>query len=176
MYPGDLVLTPNGTWHDHANPTDEPVLWLDGLDAPLVRFLDSGFQEAYPDETQPLGEGADPTVAKYGTGGLVPARETAAADRHSPLWHYPFTQAKAALDRLAQEHQGSPFDGVMLEYTNPATGGPAMPTIGCYVQVLRPGEHTQAHRHVSCSNYHVVEGQGYSVVGGTRLEIGRAHV
>jgi len=58
---------------------------------------------------------------------------------------------------------------VILEYTNPLTGGPAMPTIACYIQLLRPGEHTQAHRHVCCTNYHVIEGSGYSLVGGQRL-------
>src|SRR5439155_367119 len=36
MYPGDLVLTPNWSWHDHANDTDAPMIWLDGLDTPLV--------------------------------------------------------------------------------------------------------------------------------------------
>jgi len=57
-----------------------------------------------------------------------------------------------------------------MEYTNPVTGGPAMPTIGCYVQLLRPGEHTQAHRHTSSAAFHVVEGSGYSVVDGQRLD------
>jgi len=71
---------------------------------------------------------------------------------------------------MAAEHTGSPFDCVILEYTNPLTGGPAMPTIACYVQVLRPGQHTEAHRHVCCTNYHVIEGSGYSLVGGKRLE------
>jgi len=141
MSPGDLVLTPNWTWHDHANDTDAPVIWLDGLDAPLVRMLEAGFYEQFPEEAQSLGEGADGNVAKYGAGGLRPAWETPGG-KYSPLWHYPFTQARAALEKLAAEQPGSPFDGVILEYTNPATGGPAMPTIGCYVQVLRPGDHT----------------------------------
>jgi gentisate 1,2-dioxygenase len=57
-----------------------------------------------------------------------------------------------------------------MEYTNPVTGGPAMPTIGCYVQLLRPGEHTQAHRRTSSAAFHVVEGSGYSVVAGQRLD------
>src|SRR5207247_2968440 len=41
MYPGDLVLTPNWSWHDHANDTDAPMIWLDGLDTPLVRMLEA---------------------------------------------------------------------------------------------------------------------------------------
>jgi gentisate 1,2-dioxygenase len=45
-----------------------------------------------------------------------------------------------------------------------------MPTIACHMQLLRPGEKTQARRRVCCTNYHVVEGAGYSMVGGQRLD------
>jgi gentisate 1,2-dioxygenase len=170
MSPGDLVLTPNWTWHDHANDTDAPMIWLDGLDTPLVRMLEAGFYEEYYKEIQTVGEGVDPSFAKYGDGGLRPAWEAPPSARYSPLWHYPMSQARAALERLASEHSGSPFDGVILEYTNPVTGGPAMPTIACYIQLLRPGARTQAHRQVACTNYHVIEGSGYSVVGGQQLD------
>ena len=33
---GDLILTPNGTWHDHGNDGDKPVIWIDMLDWPLM--------------------------------------------------------------------------------------------------------------------------------------------
>jgi gentisate 1,2-dioxygenase len=170
MAPGDLVLTPNWTWHDHANDTDGPMIWLDGLDTPLVRMLEAGFYEEYYKETQTIGEGANSSFAKYGDGGLRPAWEAAPATRYSPLWHYPMSQARAALERLAAERSGSPFDGIILEYTNPLTGGSAMPTIACFVQMLRAGERTQAHRSVCRTNYHVIEGRGYSIVGSTRLD------
>ena len=170
MAPGDLVLTPNWTWHDHANDTGAPMIWLDGLDTPLVRMLEAGFWEEYGADTQALGPGADPSVAKYGAGGLRPAWEAEPATRYSPLWHYPLARARATLEQLAAQHPGSPFDGVILEYTNPLTGGPTMPTIGCHIQMLRPGEHTRAHRHVCCANYHVIEGQGYSLVGDAKLD------
>jgi gentisate 1,2-dioxygenase len=170
MFPGDLVLTPNWTWHDHANDTDAPMIWLDGLDTPLVRMLEAGFYEQYGEEAQPVGEGSDPSLAKYGVGGLRPAWEPVPTARYSPLWHYPLSQARVALERLAAEGVGSPFDGVILEYTHPLTGGPTMPTIACYIQLLQPGEHTQAHRQVCCTNYHVIEGSGYSLVGGRQLD------
>ena len=170
MFPGDLVLTPNWTWHDHANDTGAPMIWLDGLDTPLVRMLEAGFWEEYGADTQPLAKGADPSIAKYGAGGLRPAWEPLHAASYSPLWRYPFAQARATLEQLAAEHAGSPYDGVILEYTNPVTGGPTMRTIACYVQLLRPGEHTQAHRHVCCTNYHVIEGSGHSIVGGQQLD------
>lgn len=170
MLPGDLVLTPNWTWHDHANDSDQPMMWLDGLDSPLVRMLEVDFREEYHEDRQPAGEGADPSVARYGSGGLVPAWEARPTQRFSPLWHYPYTQVRATLEQLAREHTGSAFDGVIMEYTNPSTGEPVMPTIGCYVQWLRPGEHTKPHRHTSNTNYHVIEGSGYALVDGKRLD------
>ena len=169
MYPGDLVLTPNWTWHDHANDTDAPMIWLDGLDTPLIRLLEAGFYEQYHQESQDIDEVPNPASAKYSAGGLRPAWEPTPTAAYSPLWHYPLSQARTTLERLAAQETGSPFDGIILEYTNPLTGDPVMPTIACYIQMLRPGEHTKAHRHVCCSNYHVIEGSGYSLVGDRRL-------
>src|SRR3546814_418081 len=41
MHPGDFIITPSWTWHDHGNLSvdegGEPVVWLDGLDIPLIR-------------------------------------------------------------------------------------------------------------------------------------------
>ena len=45
------------------------MIWLDGLDTPLVRMLEAGFYEQYEEETQPVGAGTDPSMAKYGAGG-----------------------------------------------------------------------------------------------------------
>ena len=147
MFPGDLVLTPNWSWHDHANDTDGPMIWLDGLDTPLVRMLEAGFYEEYPQERQEFG----------------------AAPNSSP-WHYPFSEMRTALQRLVAAGSADGADGIILEYTNRRTGAPVMPTIACYMQLLRPGEQTQTYRRVCCTNYHVVEGAGYSMVGGRRLD------
>jgi len=133
-------------------------------------MLEAGFYEEYHKETQTIVEGAGSSFAKYGEGGLRPVWEAEPATRYSPLWHYPMSQARAALERLAADRSGSPLDSIILEYTNPVSGGPAMPTIACYIQMLRAGERTQAHRSVCCTNYHVIEGCGYSIVGGTRLD------
>ena len=76
MYPGDLVLTPNWCWHDHANDTDAPMIWLDGLDTPLVRMLEAGFYEEYPQERQDFG-----------------------AAVNASQWHYPMSEMRAALQR-----------------------------------------------------------------------------
>ncbi|HLF79044.1 MAG TPA: cupin domain-containing protein [Dehalococcoidia bacterium] len=175
MLPGDLVLTPNWSWHDHANDSTEPMIWLDGLDSPLVSMLEAGFREEYPEEVQKFGEEADLSLAKYGAGSLRPAWESPST-LNSPLRHYPWTQTKAALDRLASTDAGSSYDDVIMEYTNPVTGGPVMPTIGCYVQLLRPGKRTASHRHTGSTVYHVIEGQGSTLVDGVRLDWGSKDV
>ena len=145
MFPGDLVLTPNWTWHDHANDTNAPMIWLDGLDTPLVRMLEAGFYEEYHRDRQDI-----------------------AAPVNASEWHYPMSEMRAALQRLAAD---APGDGeIGLDYINRRTGGPVMPTIACHMQLLRPGEKTRARRRVCCTNYHVVEGAGYSMVGDRQLD------
>jgi gentisate 1,2-dioxygenase len=144
MAPGDLVLTPNWSWHDHANDTDAPMIWLDGLDTPLVRMLEAGFYEEYHQERQEL---APPVNASE--------------------WHYPMSEMRTALERRAAAQTG---DEINLEYSNRRTSRPVMPTIACHMQLLRPGEKTRARRRVCCTNYHVVEGAGYSVVGDQWLD------
>ncbi len=170
MYPGDLVLTPSWTWHDHGNESGEPIIWLDGLDIPLVHLLEAVFFEPYPEDVQPVTEPIDSSTNKYGAGTLRPLWEDASKEAYSPLMRYPWEQTWAALQRLAPEVEGSPFDGVIMEYTNPNTGGPVMPTIACHVQMLRPGESTRAHRHTNSTIYHVVQGQGYSVVHDQKMD------
>jgi len=50
MHEGDFVITPPMAWHDHGNDGDEQVFWLDGLDIPIVQFLDASFAEHHDDE------------------------------------------------------------------------------------------------------------------------------
>ena len=49
MKRGDVILTPSWQWHDHGNESDEPVIWLDGLDLPLFGTFKVNFGNAYPD-------------------------------------------------------------------------------------------------------------------------------
>src|SRR5687767_441040 len=140
------------------------MVWIDGLDGSIVGAIAQALQEEYPDETQPVGEELDTSFRRYGGGSFRPAWENRATGGHSPQMHYPWLQAKAALDGMAAgSESGSPHDGLIIEYTNPITGGPVMPTIGCYAQLLRPGQNTAAHRHTDSTIYHVIDGQGYSI-------------
>src|SRR4030095_10726687 len=51
MEPGDLIITPPMRWHDHGHEGTEPVVWLDGLDIPLVRSLEA----AWASKMRPAG-------------------------------------------------------------------------------------------------------------------------
>src|SRR5690349_22857660 len=48
------VCSSDLTWHDLGNESQEPMVWMDGLDVPLVELLDAQFAEKYPDDQQPL--------------------------------------------------------------------------------------------------------------------------
>ena len=167
MEPGDFVTTPNGTWHDHGNEGSAPMIWLDGLDVPLAQMLETNFFELYPEKKFPLSKPDDLSLRLYGAGALRPTFVDHKA-LHSPLLNYKFENTYATLKRIAERAEGSPYDGVSVEYTNPLTGGPAMPTIACFASLLKPGQHTKAHRHTGGTIYHVIKGKGESVIAGKR--------
>lgn len=169
MKTGDMVLTPSWTWHDHGNESDEAMVWLDGLDLPLVGMLDGQFFELYDGERQTLTKPVDDSQHKYAMGALMPTYEQHLGP-HSPLLNYTYARTRAALAAQAAAGDGSPYDGTMLQYVNPRTGGPVMPTIDCYIQWLPPGGTTAPHRHTGSVVYHVVEGAGYSQVGDQRID------
>ena len=54
MEEGDLILTPQLSWHDHTNDSGKPIIWLDGLDIPLVQSLQQLLFEPHPEYAQPI--------------------------------------------------------------------------------------------------------------------------
>lgn len=83
---------------------------------------------------------------------------------------YEWEPTYEALSRYAKVTDGSPFDGIIMDYTNPLTGGPVMATMGASMQMLRPGEHTKAHRHTGSIMYQVAKGHGYSIINGKHFD------
>ena len=71
MRRGDLIVTPAWTWHDHGNLGAAPVVWLDGLDIPLVRFLDAGFSEKSDSLSQAATRPEGDALARFG-GNMLP--------------------------------------------------------------------------------------------------------
>ena len=166
----DFVLTPNGTWHEHGVADDgTPCIWQDGLDIPLVNAMEANFYEVHPDLHQRVAFPVDDATDRWGGTALVP-HEHGWTRPYSPLFKYEWGPTYEALQRMARASEGSPFDGVLMHYVNPLTGGPVMPTIGASMQLLRPGERTKAHRHTGSFLYHVAKGEGASIIAGRRFD------
>ena len=164
MEPGDLILTPKLSWHDHSNDSTAPMLWLDGLDFPLVTALHQVMQERYPERRQPIEKSSEAVMDKLG-----------ASLRHGvPLadfFHYKWRDTEQTLLALAGSPAGRDrYDGYLLEYRNPLTGGPTMTTIQCALQLLPAGDETASHRHTSTSIYHVFRGEGATQIGERRFD------
>jgi gentisate 1,2-dioxygenase len=166
MRPGDLLLTPSWCWHDHRHHGDAPMAWLDVLDVPLVQACRSGFHELYPQGEQEVIAELEDVMERFSAPGLYAPTDT--VDDPAPLPIYPWATTYAALQRRARL-AADPCDEITLEYKNPVTGGPAFKTIGCWATLLGPGAHTKAHRHSTSAVYHVIQGRGASIIGGTRF-------
>ncbi|MFN2628394.1 MAG: cupin domain-containing protein [Gaiellaceae bacterium] len=171
MNPGDLVLTPSWAWHDHGNTSESPMIWLDGLDLPLINTLEANFFERGTEQSQELTKPDNASSRLYASARLNPSWG-AWEEQYSPVFNYPWEQTGRVLREVGEDTSGSPTDGVILQYTNPYTGGTVLPTLGCYIQSLAPGLHTEAHQHTTSAVYHVVRGNGASIVDGERLEWG----
>lgn len=166
MEPGDLVLTAAWTVHDHGNETDVPMIWLDGLDLPLVNGLECSFFHEVDAKQQSLERPDDASERMYAQGPLRPAAVKWERN-YSPALKYPWARTeRILLDAWKDGTSRSDADGVYFEYTNPFTGGAVLPTIGCYVQLLPPGFHGEAHRHTTSAVYHVVRGSGRTIIDG----------
>src|SRR5712675_577315 len=165
MEPGDFVITPSWTWHDHGNETSEPMVWLDGLDIQIVKLLGASFAEGYPDETQPVSRPEGDSFARFGHN-LLPV-DWRPEVKTSPVFNYPYVRTREALESLARNGALDPYHGHKLRYVNPASGEFAMPTIATFVQLLPAGFASQPYRSTDGTVFVVVEGTGETRIGDT---------
>ena len=165
MEPGDLIITPPMRWHDHGHEGTEPVVWLDGLDIPLVRHLEQSWASAMR-PAQPPDTATDSSQDEFTAAGLV-ARHSRYPDTGYPQVRWPWTTVRAALQVMAA---GAPRETpVVVRYVNPRSGAFPLATMGCEAQWLRPGERTRAERRTGSGVFHVIEGRGESRVGETAI-------
>jgi len=114
MKPGDFIVTPAWTWHDHGKETEGAMIWLDGLDVPLVNHLGATFSEDYD------GEGAFPqsrpphdSVSRYGSG-MLPLEPI--THRHSPVFCYPYERTRTALENMRKADDWDVCHALKLKY------------------------------------------------------------
>ena len=169
MEPGDFVITPSWTFHDHGNHTDEPMVWLDGLDMHMVRLFEASFREGWIDD-----EPIEPTkpefdsIHRYGAN-LVPV-EHSHHRATSPIFSYPYDRTREALLAMQRAEAPSSHFGYKMRYINPLTGGDAIPTISTFMQLLPGGFETAAYRATDSTVFVPVEGTGTTTVGGTTFD------
>jgi len=148
MRPGDFVVTPGWTWHDHGNLGTQPVLWLDGLDTAFANIFGAHFREDYPEETQAVPRSA----------GV------------SSVLSYPYERTRGALEKLAKDSEPHPSHGWRLRYTDRDTGKDPFPTLAVFMQWLPRGFAGREYRSSDGTVYCVVEGTGSVAIGATHFE------
>jgi gentisate 1,2-dioxygenase len=177
LSPGDLVINQQLGWHDHGNEGPDDFVFFDVLDIPLLTSLGTATWDF--DYVKFTGDKDKPAQALhwplnhsnnlYQSGGIVPKFIGGVRPDHSPMLSYRWEVVRDTLNRLREE-AGSPYDGIIVEFVNPATGGPVGPTMSICAQLLRPGERTLCHRQNINTVYIGVEGRGYTEVAGKRID------
>ena len=149
MTRGDLILTPTGLWHEHGHDGNDPVIWLDVLDLPLVYYLEA----SYVAEGKPQAIKSTNGDRAYANGGVVPTPMFARSNKAYPLLRYPWAEVRDALLALASDQPE--VEVVQVTYVNPETGGDAENILGFYALMLRAGQTLRitsalARQRVSC--------------------------
>lgn len=158
MEKGDLILTPSGLWHEHGHDGDEPVIWLDVLDLPLVYYMEASFVEG--GDCQPIERVEN--KARYAAG-LVPTQHHIRGEQSYPMLRYPWKDAKQLLIDLAAENSAGL---IQVAYVNPETGQDCQKIIGYSALMVRPGEHVQLEPRSAAMVFHVIEGQTTITIDG----------
>ncbi len=159
MQPGDFITTPSMAWHDHGHSGTDPMVWLDGLDIPMLRFFDAGFAENDATKSQAPQSPEGTSFARYGHN-MAPVRGLSPYGKTSPIFSYPYTRTREALHHLEQSAPIDHWDGIKLRYTHPLTGGYAMPTMGTFMQRLPAAFSGKPYRQTDGAVFSVVEGAG----------------
>lgn len=179
--PGDMVLTPNDTWHNHGTVGDEEAVNLSVLDLPLIETLNAiHFDHHYTElvdgevvakKVQTARYPADYSARVYGHGGLTPrfVDHKRGSALSSPMYVYRWDAMRDVLERH-KDWDGDPYEALMVEYTDPTTGGAVFKTITFFAQMLRPGEKTMPLRQTASLLVAPFEGSGYSIVDGKRYD------
>jgi gentisate 1,2-dioxygenase len=167
MEPGDLITTPSWSWHDHVNTGDTPIIWLDGADGPMLHYYQAGFANPFHERQQAVTKPAGWSKKTYNV--LRPQYAPApTSSNYRPPYRYAWRETEKAFKSIA-EGPADLYDGVLLRYADPISGGSTLPTMNCEVQLLRAGEKGRAHRHTHTAIYHAFRGGGATWIGTERF-------
>ncbi|NJM44037.1 MAG: gentisate 1,2-dioxygenase [Brachymonas sp.] len=163
MQPGDFIITPKWAFHDHGHEGQGPMVWLDGLDIPTIRFFDAGFAENGDVASQVIEKPEGASYAAFGHN-MAPLRRSSPYGNTSPIFSYPYERTRQALSDLERFEAMDAWDGFKLRYINPSTGGSPMPTMQTFMQRLPLGFKGLPYRQTDGAVFSVVEGAGRAVI------------
>jgi gentisate 1,2-dioxygenase len=163
MNEGDFIITPPMAWHDHGNESDRPIFWLDGLDIPMVQFVDASFAEHPDEDQQPITRPIGDSDVRYGAN-LLPVDHQPGGGT-SPIFNYPYARTRQALERMRGANAWDPCHGLKMRYINPNNGKYAMATMASFMQLLPQGFSTAAYRSTDATVFVPIEGRGRSRIG-----------
>jgi gentisate 1,2-dioxygenase len=146
MEPGDFVVTPAWRWHEHGHDATGPMVWLDGLDIPMLAHFNSTFREDH-------------------------AARQAPESPFEGLLHFPYARARQVLDAMARDAAPDAHLGHVMRYASPVDGGWAMPTMATQIRLLPRGFATRPYRSSDGMIVVGVEGSGRLEVGDTVLDM-----
>jgi gentisate 1,2-dioxygenase len=178
--PGDMVLTPRDTWHNHGNTGDAPAINLSVLDYPLVESLNAlAFDHDYKESgvakaKQTARFPTDYSARVYGTGGLRPrfVNHFRGVGGSSPMFVYRYDAMRELLEKH-RDYAENQHEGLLIEYVDPLTGGPVYRTTTFFMQMLRPRERTLPIKQSASLLVAPFEGRGHALVDGKRFELAR---
>jgi gentisate 1,2-dioxygenase len=181
MRPGDLVLTPNWTWHDHHNEGRSHAIWFDGLDAIMAFWMGGGFYQEYGEVEGNSGDGyqvtdktIDAVLGRYGNG-TVPTEDYSIGggvpDADNPLLYYEYGGVRNQLMKLSEMTNGSPHSGIVLKYVNPLNGRPIFQSIEANMRLLKPKTELKAAKRTENIVFITMEGNpSFELKGGQKFE------
>lgn len=176
--PGDLVLTPQGAWHNHGCVGGEPAVNLSVLDLPLVENLNAVFFEHdYKEDGEIKNKQSarvtpDYSARIYGTGGYLPRFVKHRRSEHSsPMYAYRWEPLRELLEKH-RDWDGDPYEALSVEYVDPVNGGPIFKTMTFFAQMLRPGERTRPLKQTASLLVTPFEGggRGHTLIEGKRFD------
>ena len=128
-----------------------------------MQFLDASFAEHHHHDAQPIARPAGDSQARYGSN-LLPI-DTRSSGGASPVFNYPYSRTRQALERMRGMEAWDPCHGLKMRYTNPLTGGPPLATIAAFIQLLPKGFTTAPYRSTDATVFTAVEGRGRTRIG-----------
>ena len=146
MRPGDVLLTPNWSWHGHGNESSSAAYWIDFLDTPLIHALEPMFFEPHPEVYEPVRRIAVDSPMRF-------------------AWDVTQRQLREKADTLST-----------TDTAEIALGDPAMTTIALHMIGLMRSVETAARRTTANNVYAVARGSGISTIDGKSFAWSRGDV